>query len=62
MGKKPLILSLDKEGRILVFDKTGKYQSQYFCSLLAEAKDFVVDPKEERIYFLVGSKIYRINV
>ena len=53
---------LDKEGRILVFDKTGKYQSQYFCSLLAEAKDFVVDPKEERIYFLVGSKIYRINV
>ena len=53
---------LDKGNkRIVVLTKTGEYERQYVSEILGEARDFVVDSKEEKIYLLVGSKIYKIN-
>lgn len=53
---------LDKGNkRIVVLTKTGEYQAQYVSEVLGEAQDFIVDSKEEKIYVLVGSKIYGIN-
>lgn len=53
---------LDREGRVVVLDKEGRYQRQYRSPLLAGAKDFVVDSQGKKIYFLVGSKIYRFDL
>lgn len=48
--------------RIIVFDKDGAYQAQYQWDELANAKDIVVSEAEKKIFILVGSKIYGIDM
>lgn len=48
--------------RIVVFDKTGAYKSQYQNSILKPAKDFEVLEKDKKIYILSGGKIYEIDL
>lgn len=54
---------LDKHAlRILVFDKDGEYQSQYQWDELKNTDDFVVSEEEQKIFLLLGSKIYAIDL
>lgn len=48
--------------RIIVFDKDGIYQSQYQWDELKNANDFVVTESEKKIFVLIGSKIYAIDI
>ena len=48
--------------RLLVFDKTGVYQSQYSGEKFATAQDLLVDEKGKKIYLLEGNKIYQIDL
>lgn len=48
--------------RIIVFDKDGAYQAQYQWEELAHAKDMVASEAEKKIFVLVGSKIYAIDL
>ena len=54
--EKLYVLDPEKE-RIVILDKTGKYESQLKNELLKGATDLVVS-EEEVIYVAVGSKIY----
>ena len=57
------IYVLDKNlSRILVFDKEGTYQSQYQWSVLKDASDLAVSQEEGKLYVLMGSKIYAIDL
>lgn len=54
---------LDKHSqRILVFDKEGNYQAQYQWEELKSADDLVVSEEEKKIYVLIASKIYAIDI
>lgn len=54
---------LDKENsRIVVLSKSGEYHSQYRSSLVKEADGLVALEKEEKIFLIVGSKIYEIKM
>lgn len=48
--------------RIVVFDKTGAYQSQYVSPVLKDAKDLEVLESAKKIYILSGGKIYLLNL
>jgi len=48
--------------RIVVFDKTGNYKSQYSAGVLKNAKDFEVLESNKRIFVLSGGKVYQINL
>lgn len=48
--------------RIVVIDKEGKYVSQYQASVLKGAKDLEVLEKDKKIFILVGSKIFQIDI
>lgn len=48
--------------RIVVFDKSGSYQSQYASPALKDTKDFEVLEKSKKIYVLSGGKIYRVDL
>lgn len=48
--------------RIVVIGKDGRYQSQYQANILKDAKDFDVQESSKKIFILVGSKIYRIDL
>jgi hypothetical protein len=48
--------------RIVVFDKTGSYKSQYGASVLKTAKDFDVLEANKRIFVLSSGKVYQINL
>lgn len=48
--------------RIVVFDKTGAYQSQYASPVLKDAKDLEVLEKSKKTYILSGGKIYLLNL
>lgn len=48
--------------RIVVFDKTGAYQSQYVSPVLKDAKDFEVNEKAKKFYILSGGKIYLVDL
>lgn len=54
---------LDKQmSRILVFDKDGVYQSQYQWDDLKNANDFIVSEIEKKIFVLIASKVYAIDL
>jgi hypothetical protein len=48
--------------RIVVFDKSGNYKSQYSSSVLGPAKELEVLESDKKIYALSGGKIYEIDV
>jgi len=49
-------------GRIVKFDKNGKYQSSYTSSVLANAKDFTVDETNKKIDILSQGKVWEISM
>lgn len=54
---------LDKGNRrILVFSKSGEYQSEYLWEGISEVTDMVVLEAERKIFLLAGSKIYEIDL
>lgn len=48
--------------RIVVIGKDGRYQSQYEAPILKDAKDFDIQESSKKLFVLVGSKIYRIEL
>lgn len=60
--EKDFIYILDViEKRLLVFNKTGKFITQYQSSQLQNLRDFAVDEKNKLIYFLAGKIIYEVG-
>lgn len=49
------------EKRLIVFDKNGNLINQYANDKFDNLKDFQVDEKNKKIYFLNGSSVYMIN-
>ncbi|MBI4098049.1 MAG: hypothetical protein HY426_03340 [Candidatus Levybacteria bacterium] len=49
-------------GRIVVFDKEGKFSSAYSASILKSAKDFDVQETNKKIFILSSGKVYQINI
>ncbi len=53
---------LDPSGkRLVVFDKNGNFINQYASDKFDNLKDFQIDEKNKKIYFLNGSSVYMIN-
>ena len=48
--------------RLVVFDKTGKFNSQYTSYKLNNLKDFQIDEKNKKIYFLNNTTVYSIDM
>lgn len=48
--------------RVIVFDKDGAYQAQYQWDELKNAQDIVASEAEKKIFVLIGSKIYAIDM
>lgn len=56
------IYILDRaDKRLAVFDKAGAYVMQYQPDKLDNIKDFAVDEKGKKIYFLNGTAVYSID-
>jgi len=54
---------LDPAGkRLIVFDKTGRFISQYVSDQFNDLKDFQIDETHKKIYFLNSSKVYSIDM
>ncbi len=54
---------LDKPlSRIVVFDKDGVYQSQYQWDDLKNADGIIASESEKKIFVMIGSKIYAIDL
>ena len=52
----------NSNGRIVKFDKNGKYQSSYASSVITNAKDFTVDETNKKIDVLSQNKVWEINM
>lgn len=48
--------------RLVVFDKGGKYQSQYKAGILQTAIDFDISEKDKKAYILSGKKVWEIEL
>ena len=48
--------------RLVVLTKTGAYKSQYQAAEFNQASDLVVDEKGKKVYLLIGSKIYSMDL
>jgi len=48
-------------GRIVQFDKNGKYQNAYASSIIANAKDFDVSEKDKTFLILSGGKVWKMQ-
>lgn len=48
--------------RLVVLTKLGAYKSQYQAKEFGEASDLVVDEKGKKVYLLLGSKIYSMDL
>jgi len=54
---------LDKgNSRVVVFSKNGEYQAEYHWSELNQAQDLAVVEAEKKIFCLLGSKIYLMEI
>ena len=54
---------LDKGNtRIVVFSKNGEYQAEYRWAQLSQAQDLVVVEEEKKIFLLLGSNIYLMEM
>ena len=47
---------------MVVFDKKGKFINQYTSDNFNNLKDFQVDEKNKKIYFLAGAVVYAIDM
>lgn len=47
--------------RLAVFNKTGKFLLQYQSDQFTDLKDFTVDEKNKKIYFLNKTSVYEVN-
>jgi len=45
-------------GRLIVFDKTGKFINQYKSDRLVNSKDLQIDEKNKMAYFLIDATLY----
>ena len=48
--------------RIVVFDKSGNYKTEYSASVIKSAKDFEVLESDKIAYVLSGGKLYQIDL
>ena len=48
--------------RVVVLDKSGKYQTSYSASVIKSAKDLDVSEKDKKIYILSSGKLYEIDL
>jgi hypothetical protein len=61
-GSESLYL-LDKgNSRIVVIDKSGEYKSEYLWSEISQANDLLVLEEQGKIFLLIGSKIFTIDI
>ncbi|MFA6171729.1 MAG: hypothetical protein WC715_04775 [Patescibacteria group bacterium] len=51
-----------KNRRLIVFDKSGQYAMQYQSDKFDKLKDFFVDEKAKKIYFLNGAIVYEVDL
>ena len=49
-------------GRIVLFDKEGEYKSQYQWDELRNANDIIASEAEKKVFVLIGSKVYGIDI
>ena len=49
-------------GRIIVVDKEGNYQAQYFSDKIKEARGLVVSEEVGKIIIATEDKLYSINI
>lgn len=56
------IYLLDKEGKIVIFDKEGRYHAQYSWARLSQITDFVVSESLQKILVLLDGKLYAIEI
>jgi len=47
--------------RLVVFDKNGKFISQYLSDKFTNLKDFAIDEKNKTIYFLNDNSVYKVQ-
>jgi len=47
--------------RLVVFDKTGKFINQYMSDMFDNLRDFQIDEKNKKIYFLNNATVYMID-
>jgi len=47
--------------RLIVFNKSGLFINQYTSDQFTDLKDFTIDEKGKKIYFLNGAKVYLID-
>lgn len=59
---KHLYILESNTGRLVVFDKDGKFIIQYQSPKFDNLKDFAVDEKKKLMYFLNGAKILRAPI
>ena len=60
-AEKMYVLDMSNS-RMVTLKKTGEYLSQYLNSSLGQVSDFVVDEKQGKAYFVLGSKISQIDL
>ena len=48
--------------RIVVLNKSGKYQAQYSAGVIKNAKDIDVSEKDKKVYILSSGKVYEIDL
>jgi hypothetical protein len=48
--------------RIVVFDKSGNYKTEYGASIIKSAKDFEVLESDKIVYVLSGGKLFQIDL
>lgn len=62
IGDNNIYILDNGNSRIVVFDKSGNYKSQYQATVIKIAKDFEVLEKDKKIYVLSSGKIYEIDL
>ena len=61
--EKDFIYIFDPSGkRLIVYDKSGKFINQYASDKFSDLKDFQVDEKSQKIYFLNHASVYLIDM
>ena len=51
-----------KNKRIIIYNKKGQFQKQYWADNLDNIKDFQINEKTKTIYFLNNSSVYKIKI
>jgi len=59
--QKYIYLLEPAEKRLVVFDKTGTFLSQYTADQFTKLKDFIVDESAKKIYFLNDTSVFMVG-